>query len=187
MTASFFLFAVSRGDGATSPCSSMSQIDQIHPWAAHLMSASQWHPHPTAGSLLLGGWRRSTAWDRLHRGQGGNTNASSGAWQGCSALPITGLTQISSQCGEPEREPRAAFDIVMLYALLSIPWQGTQQPGLAASLLAVLERARAVTAADVFGFPLLVTSKCSTLCSACSSAPVTACLGSPVSCQPCRS
>lgn len=117
----------------------------------------------------------------------GNTNASSGAWQGCSALPITGLTQISSQCGEPEREPRAAFDIVMLYALLSIPWQGTQQPGLAASLLAVLERARAVTAADVFGFPLLVTSKCSTLCSACSSAPVTACLGSPVSCQPCRS
>lgn len=102
VTASFFLFAVSRGDGATSPCSSMSQIDQIHPWAAHLMSASQWHPHPTAGSLLLGGWRRSTAWDRLHRGQGGNTNASSGAWQGCSALPITGLTQIISQCGEPE-------------------------------------------------------------------------------------
>lgn len=184
MTASFFLFAVSRGDGAPNPCSSMSQIDQIHPWAAHLMSASQWHPHPTAGSLLLGGWRRSTAWDRLHRGQGGTQMLRLVHGR---ASPITGLTQISSQCGEPEREPRAAFNIVMLYALLSIPWQGTQQPGLAVTLLAVLERARAVTAADVFGFPLLVTGKCSILCCACSSAPVTACLGSPVSCQPCRS
>ena len=57
----------------------------------------------------------------------------------------------------------------------------------AVSLISVLQRARAVIQVDVFGFLLLVIGGCMTVCCACSSAPIIACLGSPVCHQTSRS
>lgn len=53
-----------------------------------------------------------------------NTNAQSGAGQDHSTFSIVLLTQASPHSGEPEREPRTAFDIVMLCALPYLFWWG---------------------------------------------------------------
>jgi len=56
-------------------------------------------------------------------------NTRSGTEQNCSTFSVVLLTQASPQHGESEREPGAAFDIVMLYGLLHLSWQGAPQLG----------------------------------------------------------
>lgn len=105
----------------------------------------------------------------------------SGPGQDFLTFSIILLSQASPQSRDPEWECRAPFNIVMLYALPYLSWQGVLwlgegcwkachalliQPQSAKGvinqqcLISVLQRARAVTEVDVFGFPWLVTGRC---------------------------
>lgn len=201
MTAPFFLFAVFCGYGAQNPHVSLSQIHQIHPWAAQIVRASWWHHFLAVGSLPLDRWRWNTAApprQRTGRTAGKeDTNIWSRRGQDFLTFSIILLSQANPQSREPEWGSKALFNIVMLYALPYLSWQGAPwldegcwkacpafliQPHSAKGvisqqcLISVLQTTRAVTEVDVFGFPWLVTGRCGL------SAIIITCFGSHVCC-----
>lgn len=140
---------------------------------------------PGMGSLPLDRWRWNTTappWNRTgHTAGKEDTNLWSRTGQDFLTFSITLLSQASAQSREPEWECKAPFNRVMLYALPYPSWQGAlwlgkgcwkAHPALLIwpqsakgvfsqqCLISGLQRTRAVTEVDVFGFPWLETGRC---------------------------
>lgn len=146
----------------------------LHLRAGWMVNASWWHPHPIAGSLLLSSCRWSTDLPSWHE-----TGCMESEWGHKHLIQnVAGLFSLP-HCPVNKSVPRvenlnetqgsfwhshALCSAIYLLARHPAAWFGSE------SLIAVLEKARAVTEVDVFGFSWLVTSKCLTMCCACSSA-----------------
>lgn len=161
-----------------------------------LMASFPGSGKPASGQMEMKHSRSSTAEDRSHSRQGGHKHLVQERTRFFNLLNHP-AKPANPQSREPEWGSKALFNIVMLYALPYLSWQGAPwldegcwkacpafliQPHSAKGvisqqcLISVLQTTRAVTEVDVFGFPWLVTGRCGL------SAIIITCFGSHVCC-----
>lgn len=146
----------------------------LHLWAAWMVNAGWWHPHPIAGSLLLSSLRWSTDPPSWHgtgcmESKGGHKHFIQ-CLAGLFSLPHCPVNKSVPRVENLNETQGSFWHSHALCSAISLLARHPAAQLDSESLTAVLEKARVVTEVDIFGFPWPVTGKCLTMCCACSSA-----------------